>query len=69
MFAGFLCWMSRGGSLRAGSGVAVLGRWRGVLIHRALTWLIGHHLPCLAIRQPMLECVVVSMRRVLKGVR
>lgn len=60
--------MTGGGSLRAGVGVAVLGRWRWIFIHRALAWLIGSYLLCLALRQPMRECVVVTMG-VRKGVR
>lgn len=61
MFAGVVCGMTRGGSLGAGRGVAVLGRWGGIFIHGALAWLIGCYLPCLALRQHMRECVVVTV--------
>lgn len=62
MFAGIVCGMTGGGSLRACGGIAVLGRWRGIFIHGALAWLIGCHLPCLALWQPVRKHVVVTMR-------
>lgn len=68
MFAGIVCGMTGGGSLRAGRDVAVLGRRRGIFIHGALAWLIGCHLPCLALLQPVRKRVVVTVR-VRKGVR
>lgn len=61
MFAGIVRWMTGGGSLRAGGGVAVLGRWCWIFMHGALPWLIGSYLSCLALRQSVRECVVVTV--------